>query len=516
MKWWILAVLLLPACTKVQEIDRSKLEAERFFFATTDVAGAVLEVSEIHQTDAAAQVVFPIEGETEEVLIVGLTDAQLRSVDERYEPSRANMLHVLVKPPGEPTLYFEGDEPFLEVALPSELKVIDANTDAEATVPQREQLAKAISLRLPVSLERCAEDHPMQLVPFGATRELLGDGVPGELSGDRYTEIIDVIGAEERAVVLTRAAVFVVPRGGAVDAGLMLSTVDPYVENAVLPATSLAANMALKAHVMFFNKIDGEYQFLLLGNEREVGRIWRLALGVNGVRLIREYSVDQPAHPAQLRDIMVDGQDIAVAVGDDGLIVTSEAARLGFTLVTPPVGAEGRLLHTAPTHILTQPHAFAADTPMIYLGYAFGEYWDAVNMSQRVNSLIASIDGDDLWAAGDGGMVARFRDSMWSEPDLQYPASIAGCGVRDHDTGRVKIQDSFIGGTIDASFVYLQAKSCNAVLRVRRSDLCVSPIEEAGAEAVQFVAGERKVMSSWSGPTMVVGGPRGLLLEISR
>ena len=86
----------------------------------------------------------------------------------------------------------------------------------------------------------------------------------------------------------------------------------------------------------------------------------------------------------------------------------------------------------------------------------------------------------------------RRRGTTFAAPTLVFPPTLAGCGERDAESGVVRMFDDWRGAAIDEAFVYLQARKCTALVRVRRSDLCVSPIEYDGV--AQPPERERRVM----------------------
>jgi hypothetical protein len=497
LAWCVLPLMF--ACTEVHRIEHEMIGAERYFFVSVDGSGAVLEVSSIHETDSTTEVIFPVEGDTEEVFIVGLAGAQLLKLDERFDAARAPQIR-LQTPPAAGSLFLAGDDASLRTKLPEDAKILQAASGAEASSGERAAIAAAVTVELPIRLGLCADDHPMRLVPYGASPELLA-----ELTDPKDSTLLRVAPGNHGALLLTETTLYAVKRGEAIDL---------QSPGSVIPASALGTEVRFTslARDNLSYGVENQNQYLLGGVLDGAPAVWRLAFDAAGVRVMFLYPVATPPMPGAIQDVMFDGQNIAVAVGDHGTVFTAENADDPFGLVDTPSGAEGSIRRAAASHILTQPHAISGDEKKLYLGYAWAGYWDVLEMRERLNSIVASTDGDELWVAGEGGYFGRILDSIWSEPELPYPPELAPCGVREDTTGHILIDDPMIGAAIDGAFVYLQPQSCSALLRVRRRDLCVSAIEDAPPIRL---GGERTTVG-YGGDEVLIGGARGLLLTVDR
>jgi hypothetical protein len=504
----LLLLAFFTACNELHVVDRTTIAAERFFLVALDGAGEVRTVSTIYETSGTDQAYLELEGGIADVYLVGLANVRLAAADERFDEQRADQLAIDTSaPPAAGELILRAENAFLRTALPKDISILDTKTSGEASGGARENIERALTLDLPIILDRCAEDHRMHLAPFGATAELLAGAMAASHRG-----IISVTGHEDRAVMLARGAIYVVERGGAVDLDRLANPTNPDFESTVLRADVLGTDVAFAAITAYFRDVDGQRQFLLAGQESGAAAIWRLALGPNGIRRVERVPIEPPVTNL-LRDIAVDGQDIAFAVGDDGLVLTGEVIGRPFIRVATPRGAEGEIRRAAASHILTQPHAIATLSPRLYLGYAWEGYWDEIILPATANGIAASIDGDELWVVGERGMVIRRLSTVVEAPMLAYPPSLSACAVADPGTGRLSIEDEHDGASIDEAFVFFQPQHCTSMIRVRRKDLCVSAIEHDGRG--RLLDDRRKLLGSW-GTTVVTGGPAGLLLEVVR
>lgn len=509
MKRYFLAmVLTATACQQVHTVTRETIDAEQFFLVALAADGSVRTVSPIYDTAGGEQATLAIEGDIDAVYVVGLANERLRAADDRFDDMRVKTVEISVaEPPAAPELILRGDDAFYLRALPEDLPILDAKTNNPASGGERETIERALTLALPIDLDSCADDHPMRLEPFGATRELLA-----EIRDPNARDLIRATGSGDRALLLTKGALFVVERGGGVDLEVFSSTISPYTESSILHARALGTNVVFAALTAYFRLVDGEPQFLLGGEHDGSAAIWRLALGRNGVRLVEPVYIDPP-QTSQIRDLAVDGQDIAVAVGEDGLILTGEVIGRPFIRVETPRGADDEIRRVAASHILTQPHAITTRGMSLYLGYAYEGYWDETQVPSTAAGMAASIDGDDMVIVGEQGMVVRRKESMVEILSLAYPPSFASCTGRDPATGRLVMEDDFNGAAVDEAFFFFQPERCSSAVRVRRSDLCVSAIEDQGPGRASI--DRRALLGSW-GDTIVTGGPAGLLLEVLR
>lgn len=493
------AAWTLVHCTSVQvdELDVPSANADYFFWVAYDEDGRAQRVSGVFGLEGSKIVfggdpLFRLEDGERGAAAIAFTREALREMHGGFLEARAAEITVAVAAPPDETI---AEDARAIAAVPSAAQLIGAG--------DKTALESNLTLTFPIDPEWCKSDRGTRLEAFGATGQLLPPEVrlPDEGDGGPIDQLRTLIFAEkidaDRVLVASERLLYVVRRGA------------PFEE----PAFRVT-DMILYAVALAPKTADGAIPIYGAGMKNDRPAIAEFALDPGGaIRFVETTTAS--AREGRLLDILIDGEGNLIAAGDNNFFMVRRAGEAAIVNAPPagskPIDIYRKVIATGdPEH----PHLVTETDGLLYYGDAISGDWSLFERNDRFDNrrfygLAASPDGREHWAAGPKGSVfARTRDNIWEPLLLQVPPRFGPCTTIAADGTRV-FNNTIRAVALDDEAGYLAFGDCNAMLRVRRSDRCVSVLsaedEPITRADLDWMALDRQ------GGELIVGGSNALL-----
>jgi hypothetical protein len=413
----------------------------------------------------------------ERLFLVALDRVHLKAIEPGYDPTRQNAVRLSVgTPPAAPLVHdSDGTRALVDHALPATIPILRTSTagtlvavGGDASAAARSQLV----LTMPALIEPCPAGDQF--------RSFLAD-VPSSTTTQRVR--VARLDADS-VLVLSLSTVSVFRRGDA--------SSQPNAQVALPP---LRPGEYIHAISMGLGPAGPTRELLVAGyvspvNGVHIGALWDLELAATATAWsIRSVRTASSSPVGKLLDARFDLSGRAYVMGEEHRLWVREPGSAAFLSVaappTPvePSGSRSEFELMIPTGYPSGPHLIAGVFRLWLGDLERGSYHEAdlVGPSADALSFICltatkSLDGMDvdLWAVGhessaDTLWKGHASDGAFAEAALDLPLAYS-CPL---DNRKRPTSMYFAALSGDALYV---ATDCNAVLRVRRSDSCVSLI----------------------------------------
>ena len=416
------------------------------------------------------------------------------------------------QPPSSATVVYRRDAWTTTLKLPEDSAVINAETGA--TLSDRRTL-DSLYLTVTVDPEFCGKAYTNKTVPFGATERIL----PNESlrlaghSGSKTRNIEQLLTLDDDTIIgLHRAYLFMATRGEDVPSTPLAETWPAkVVATHQLTPSSPRGALLFRAALSPTTRADGRRTLLLAGKDHdEQGLILEVAVDGRGFEPIGTASIALAQVPA-LEDVIFDVNGNALATGDEGVVLVR---RPGERVFTPaPVLTTLRLVRRiVSTGDPEAPHLLASDDGRLHVGDAISGALMVTPISHNTTSLHfngLAVAGGELWAAAEEGVITvRGTDGGWKPAELITPPSMDLCSIPIDGGARI-LAGEVLDLATDGDHVYAIFAECSAIVRIRLSDRCVSPILR-GDEPVN-VSTVRNRDLHIRGDELFIGGDEGMV-----
>jgi hypothetical protein len=413
--------------------------------------------------------------------------AALSDAAPGFDASRAGEIRATIDAP-PPSLVLEGNDPFHQTAraaLPAGAILYHGQIASgaaslgpadESKTPVRDR----VTLHIPYDPEYCRIPNEAELTSFG-------DGDVPLTFKDPKRNLEPVIGLawldDDRLAVLTSEYVFALSRGGHVnDDGDLLTLV---------PNPTSTSSMRLYHFALDPNPgASGRRHVVVVANGNIDSAVYDVAIDrSNRVTVTATATLANQT----IRDTTVDATGRVLVGGVGGTVFAREAGAPSFARsadLNLAYFSDGidRILATGDRDspyfatTLSRGHLFDRAT---------GQWLYDDNMSVaigvvhaiRFNAIASGRTADgslDLWAAGQAGVTwRRTGGGPWAATKLLVPPRARGCSGPDAGGALIaQYQDL----AMSTGYLHIAIDGCDAVLQVRRSDLCMSVATWTGHE----------------------------------
>ncbi len=474
----------MASCTQreVVPFDVAGRALEYAFLVTLDRGGVAVRVSdpfgvvdgelkfgELPSFDLA-------DGETRAVLL-GMTAADLRRSISAFDPSQPNVVELsIARPPDAP----EVKEPTkARIPVPAATEVWDVDT-ANGTVIEGFDRAVLGQLTLTVPLDTDGCSSNQAFTRWSATPEAIPLRVGGYVFVGRGRDVVELrVLSSTVALVLTREAIALVPRGGELD----ISAYEPNGPSSLLTIADLGSSNGSVYAMALEDDDDGDgvRRVVIAGQDGgEDAAVWDVELSPAGLTPVRKPAIERTGRLGRLWGVTIDGEGRDIATGEAGTILVREAGEEKFS-VGRRISTEKSMRVVLDTKDPTEPHLIAVDDGRVFEGDAVRSSWRQAMVGGSVQSLhifagAVSPTGDERWVSSEDGLMFRsVRREPWEEIKLVLPEVYTPCSSGQGVLDRLPAGD-LDSVAIDGEYLYVVSEICNAMLRVRRRDLCTSVI----------------------------------------
>lgn len=486
-------------CRRVEVLDPGLL-GERFFFASGSEPGAPTTLSPIYRAgEAQALLELPNGSRT---WAVGLQSKALRELEPRLAEEPWALEVGLTPPPETARLVAHDEGVVAELHLPETAPVLAADDGRVASEAERDALLGALTLSLPLELEPCRTEPLPVLRPYGARADLLEDSAWQH----RWLQLQPV---EQGVLALGATAIYLVHPGESFD-GYDDRARDQRAPGRTVALFGIDRNAQL-ARFALGAENGGERPLVAVGvtavGDQEVGAAWRFVLSPAGLRYA---GTATRTDSGRLNDVSFDGEGTLLMVGESDTLLIQRPQGPLLRKPAPGLAPQSfrRVLAGAPA---VPRHLLVTGGGRFYFGDAVSAQWSD---PQRVlmgleDVLDAAAAQQELWASGNG--LARFADGRWIEVLPSYTPGLAACGELAPG-GHLALGSERVDLDVGQGFVYVSARDCDRLLRVRASDGCGSALSPwTEVQASSAAAAPPYALRADQG-RLYVGGAHGLLL----
>ena len=485
------ACVVLASCSE-REVVRFDLSATGFdygFLVLLDAGGVPLRVSDgFGVVDGAVSFgslpAFELEAGEAAAQFVGVASADLNRAVSAFDPQRAEAITLAVgRPPVAPSIDRGGT--IATLAVPATSTVLDVDLDgggALAAAADHVTLMQ-LTLTVPLNPDRCSDNQAF--THFGARRDVIPLQVGTATLAGRDRDVNDLIPlSADQVLVLARRAVAIVSRGDQPGAGRY----DPVGPSSILTVYDFDQQarqtraMALEAD----NDGDGVRRLIVVGdNANGDGAIWDLALSAAGLQMIGTSTIAAATRPERLWDITIDHRGRHIVTGEVGTVLVREPPAVHFA-PAPRLPTDKSTRIVMATGVDARPHLAGVDDGRLFEGDLVSGLWEEHPVGGRAESVhLLAIDltdnAEEVWVAGwKGLLLRRLGRDPWQTIEPAFPVAYEPCTAGGGELPKV-IGGDLEGVTLDDEHAYVLSENCNAVLRLRRSDLCSSVVTLADA-----------------------------------
>ena len=528
---WAVAALCLSGCGS-RETRRVELDGYGFdhgFLVTVDAARRPLRVTAIVAVDSSGRALgalpaIELAAEETNALFVGITEAGLRTAVATFDPSRSDAISVAVtESVVSPSPRVHAGGRFADLRVPDDAILVAVDAAGQPSPAEDRGVLAYLVLTIPVDPQPCAAQAPVSLRNFASgdePRVLPRDWlVPGfDIEHDpAFRRIIRM--DDDRVLAMSRRFVFVVTPGQTFDA----SSYVPGRPGSVIPVQLMAGSTTAvaRAEGLAVGAPADPRTVVVVGSVDGVGRVWELTLSADGLEFVGTATVvGGPSPMPFLTDVTIDPEGNAVAVGDLGALLFRRPGEAAFTgsAQLPSSKTARRVIATGDAQ---RPHLTSTDDGQVHHGNLLTGAITRRDISDGLNSVhaygMAAADaGHELWLSAWKGMVfRRGHHGDWQRFALHAPPELAACSTSERLRSGYLVDDHIMDVALDGVYAYLILEQCNAVVRVRRSDLCVSFIPR-GDERVSALLDDmpKNESLSYDGARLTVGAEDGRLYEL--
>jgi hypothetical protein len=475
---------VLSACgggPRTIRVQPEGLSADFVFPVVRDPTGLPLKVLDRFALSAGMvvpgsqdPVIVPVELSSgrEQLALVAFDRADLSSVEPSFDPSRLDAIALGVgAPPAPPDRRVQPDDHVLvDRALPGSvriLRLVDASPPSfEEAPPSDRGLLGELVLTLPSDPEYCRLAGDPGLVSFV---------VPVATSTRQFVAVRRA--DPEHVLALSLFELGLYARHASSDrpsTRIAIPSIAPGVYAARLSALALGSEPTSRTVL-----VSGAAQ----ESDREDGVIWEFRLEAGAFRYV---GTATRTRGRRLLDVMIDPHGVAVAVGEYRTLLVRESGEASFHL--PTLAA----LETAnsTTGASEVERVIATGDPMNphFVGAVFRLFTGDAMTGQFASSELRPLSGETLSFTGLGAKSSTAGLELWA---VGQPPSLYFRGPHDPTFGLVDpdlppryakclatgmtVPGHISDLALSSQAAYLRT-DCSAVLRIRRSDHCVSTI----------------------------------------
>ncbi|MCK6548093.1 hypothetical protein L6R52_19740 [Myxococcota bacterium] len=511
-----LAALLAQACS-AREVTRIPLDDEDLdyvFLAVLDAGGVPVRVTSPFGIDGD-RVTFGEQPAVElgpgevSFVLVGLTREVLRADYPAFDELRASELSVTIDTPprGKTTVVSPNGLARTSGAIPAAARVLAPGPGGllEPRVGSNVRAFDELTLHVPVDPEHCRVPGQSLLVPFASNRDPFAAMPRGSRPRSPWIRHLAWLD-DDTVLVTTWTDVAVVARGGTLTDPakiVRLLDVEPMDDggprmwqSALDPAPGPRRRAWAVGGV-----IDGA-----------LGWLWELAIDARGIELVSTTTTS-----AMLTGVVVEGDGRVLVSTRDGQLFTRAPAggplvaagsidtyaeddadlvmffRTGNSEYPIAAGSRARLhLFEAATGSWVYEH-------LIQMGISAAEPLEF----EAIAAGTTARGAPELWAGANRGYLFRKLGlGRWERIELALPPRFGDCGGTDEDTGQIVYRKHLVGLATTDAHLHIAPTECNAVIQVRRDDLCTSvlptddaPIRRASESPTAVLARPRELVT---------------------
>lgn len=528
----IVLALLVAGCSsrEVVRLEIGSLEIERGFLVVVGGNNEPKYLSELFGISGGEVTFgrlpnFETDVPEDSALVVTVELSELEEKIDYFERSRIDELAVEIGGPPEKLIYVEERRAFRHKFLDSTVvyEFSDSGAAVEGDEDTREILNK-ISLLSPIEPENCGPQELGELVDFTARSEL--EIPPEKELRDQYANFADTIYIDENRVLARSGLGLYLARRGerfrSVPGGYGLRGTAIYAEDIQKDVTSnfhyLTMTLDPRPQPLGASRAwigAGEYNSLGLEEGLMIGAI----VTEDGVELSPEKKIlERPplgfAHDAEGNIAVRTNSERVFVVPAMGEIIELPSLEIPFPSFPTSMIHTGDRRYPWLLGSAGRVHLYDSETNRFDMTMIPGTRGRSVDL----NGLVAARtpEGElELWAMGEGGLVVRKRGAgPWENVRLVMPPRYADCA------GGGVFPDLVLEAPLDKAAAagdhfYVTTRGCEAVLRVRRSDACVSLVKLADRE-IEKVSGRDLQTLDYLEGHLLVGGENLRLLTAER
>ncbi|MEM7674484.1 MAG: hypothetical protein AAF449_00620 [Myxococcota bacterium] len=503
----------LGACASetTTEIQLDGLEFSYAFLVFFDAEGAVVRTGSVFgraDGESFGDNALRVNDGEQSVMLVTMTEAQLRTAQPGFEASRAREMAVqLEAPPASPVFFETFLGSFRRLGLPSSLQYYRGRLDGTTrTIAELEQLSapdaralSSVTLLVPVDPEFCGRSEQTPLRPFASVARPFeaAAGTPSQFSIGRDVLWLD----DDTLLVVTATQLYVVRQGED-------WRVTPQNTLATPSVPEGAPSLLFESAVVAPTSSDGRRTVWVVGGRFGVrddrgrrngsGVIWQAERASNEWIGITATATDANAY---LWSVARGSRGEVLAGGDNGALWRKAAGVDAFEkLETLPTferdALPGRdwISAIVASDLSSGPPAVQWIAASMVIMHRFDGAWRREDVGQNIVISaelleffgLAGIANDatqevDLWAAASRGRVYRSLSSgaEWARAPIPYPPRFGPCASAGRDeNGRPLANMAFRDVAVDAAFAYLAYQRCSAVIMVDRRGEASTPSAE--------------------------------------
>jgi hypothetical protein len=422
-------------------------------------------------------------------------DARIHDDVPGFEATDSSNLRLeIAPPPGLPARFEENRTAVMRTALPTDAAVLTARTNSErfeADVTIEAVIRKRMSLLATFDPEHCRPPTLGPLRPFSLASAILGE--EGTLHSAAWIDDeLAALGSGQRVVVAKRGEPFRLPEPGEFSPEAISASAPEFGLGEDPKVFHLLTRGSRSNTLHLVGAIDGTGP---VGTPR--GFAVELRTDASGIVGVDTTTIT----PASLVKVATHTGGLAIAIGYGGMsmLIVPEVSR------TSPFAAPGAenwpraLIGTddpeRPFLATTRGHVHEFNTST--------RSWESSSPSSvldtRYMSLASGRDEageEEQWIGGeDGTLFRRTGGGPWIPVRLRVPPRFRPCVATAVPLGDITAMG------IEGGYLYLASSGCDAVLVVRRSDLCTSVLaleasepESISGNYVSFVAGNGRML----------------------
>lgn len=497
-------------------LDSSAISFDAAFFITLDAQGEVVRTSEVFGVDRGTisygHASIRLEDGEERAAIVALDDELIQSTAPGFIAADRSMLALA----HDPSFVEDGRATVRSPAktlVPGGARWFDVQLEGSVLTP-RSDLVPDLVLSIPNDPEFCAKNTPQRLHPVTRTSPYIPEhtSFPGydedEPDDGRVLAIHPLDGV--RFLVATPHVLMLVHRDGEFQ---LPERFDLFPAQLVATAT-IAKPLTVSGVAIVPPGADGKITVWAVGwTTIGGGRVLELSLDDRGLTPIGTATQT----PVRLHNAIADPAGNLIVVGNGGLILLKKSGSSIFERVQ--AGTMLDAVSITHTPLTGTPYLIGLKAQSVILGDVLRGALQAVepvidnalsSQNKDVKGVASAPDSGELWAVGELALVSRYRDRTWSAIDLPLPPSLGLCTAGD----RISRWGHTLNAVLaDPEFAYIASEECNALLRIERRNLCVTPVPRDGRDA------ESSGDDFWSvaqyGTRVFAGGTHGTIFEVN-
>jgi hypothetical protein len=468
---------------------------------------------------AGGPVRVPILLDRQSLLIAGLSNDDIARVEPAFLANGVGAIRAsIAPPPRRPTRRREGTSFVTDMAIPSSAQ-IDTLVDVaparlRAATATEASALEGVTLTIPINPDDCGGSQPSVLSPFAEDAMLL----PGAMSAGALDRILRI--DADRVVALARvpATLYLFDRSS--KAGSPRAKIDLGLASSRFAiATGLAAAPAGPTNDTARVVVVGSTAPTCPAMNASCNRptLWELLLSGTDLKITSTSTLGE-APGIAFTSVAIDALGRTIVTGEHGRLLVRDAGQASFHRA-PPLATTSTSGDFADLDLVAsiadpaRPHAVAG-VFRLFFGDVTGSDITVDRLmlpggqTLRFTWLeqIASQPSIEIWAIGHpSSLFRRLDDAPTASITLALPSGYAPCADSDLQH---PIEYRAVVGSGDFAYVVTE---CNAVLRVRRADLCASLVTAPNGDVLLTP----DLRSAYASSSMITfGGAEGALYEL--